>query len=294
MNHCGGLAALDHAFDLKDFLDNDKQEEVSSILARQTPDPAIKQGYHMVTYGMYVMEIYKRLTDQPFSDFFREHIAGPVDANVWVGAPDSVDDSVVEIEEPGTLTRLTGMVSAILRGGSTEATLGRSLFKSGSVSRRVLVNSTLGQKGVEAYNQPEVRRKSLLWGSGVGSARGLAKIYGVLANGGVTDNGTRVFKTETIEPVTKRQLWLGIPDLVLGKPASWAQGFLKEEDGLFSPGEAGFGHSGLGGALGWADPDRNLGFGYVNNCLDWRVRSPRCLRLCKATYASAALSKVST
>ena len=63
-----------------------------------------------------------------------------------------------------------------------------------------------------------------------------------------------------------------------------SKGFLREEAGLFSPGESGFGHSAIGGILGWADPDHQLTFVCVTNSLDWRVRSPRCLRFCKSMF----------
>jgi len=53
---------------------------------------------------------------------------------------------------------------------------------------------------------------------------------------------------------------------------------------VFAPGEEAFGHPGIGGALGLADPDRRLSFGYVMNRMDHRIRSPRCLALCHALY----------
>ena len=68
-------------------------------------------------------------------------------------------------------------------------------------------------------------------------------------------------------------------DRVIQKPLGFSQGFLKEECHVFSPGEEAFGHSGMGGALGLADPDRRLAFAYVMNRMDHRVRSPRCLLL---------------
>ena len=59
---------------------------------------------------------------------------------------------------------------------------------------------------------------------------------------------------------------------------------------MFSPNLASFGHPGMGGALGWCDPVAEVTIGYVMNRLDWRVRSPRALALCRALYACAPLS----
>ena len=53
---------------------------------------------------------------------------------------------------------------------------------------------------------------------------------------------------------------------------------------MFSPNPESFGHSGIGGTLGWCDPKAQLAIGYVMNRSDWRVRSPRALALCKALY----------
>jgi CubicO group peptidase (beta-lactamase class C family) len=68
------------------------------------------------------------------------------------------------------------------------------------------------------------------------------------------------------------------------KPLGFSQGFLKDELHVFAPSDEAFGHPGMGGALGLADPSRRLAFGYVMNQMDIRVRSPRCLALCHALY----------
>ena len=80
-----------------------------------------------------------------------------------------------------------------------------------------------------------------------------------------------------------RQSW-SEQDLVLGKALGWSQGFLKEESGIFSPNPESFGHSGIGGPLGWCDPKEQLAIGYTLNRSDWRIRSPRTLALCTAVY----------
>jgi CubicO group peptidase (beta-lactamase class C family) len=88
----------------------------------------------------------------------------------------------------------------------------------------------------------------------------------------------------TLQQVTGRQSW-SERDLVLGKALGWSQGFLKEEAGVFSPNPESFGHSGIGGPLGWCDPGAQLAIGYTLNRSDWRVRSPRALALCAEIYA---------
>ena len=54
-------------------------------------------------------------------------------------------------------------------------------------------------------------------------------------------------------------------------------------------GENAFGHAGMGGSLGFCDPDAGLGFGYAMNQM-WTSTldgdDPRSARLARAVYAS--------
>ena len=144
-------------------------------------------------------------------------------------------------------------------------------------------NPSLGPTGLAIYNAPQVRRSELPWGSATASAHGVARAYLPFAGGGVAD-GRAYLSAATLAPVHARQGW-SERDLVLQKPVGWSQGFLKDETTVFSPNPESFGHAGLGGALGWCDPTREITLGYVMNRLDWRVRSPRAVALCRAIYA---------
>ena len=124
--------------------------------------------------------------------------------------------------------------------------------------------------------------RALAWASATASARGLAQAYVPWSVGGRWQ-GRQWVKPETIAPLLPRQGWAA-PDRVLGKPLGWSQGFLKEEGTVFSPNPESFGHSCIGGTLGWCDPKAQLAIGYVMNRSDWRVRSPRALALCKVLY----------
>ena len=127
-----------------------------------------------------------------------------------------------------------------------------------------------------------MHRLEIPWAGGIATARGLAKTYAALAGAGALGE-VQLCHPESIEPLKGRQSWSEY-DRVLLKPLGFSQGFIKEGRHVFSPGEEAFGHSGMGGALGLADPACDLALGYVMNRMDIRVRSPRCLALCHALY----------
>jgi CubicO group peptidase (beta-lactamase class C family) len=53
----------------------------------------------------------------------------------------------------------------------------------------------------------------------------------------------------------------------------------------FGPNPESFGHMGTGCSLGFADPKRAIGFGYVMNYIVARKRSARCDALLEALYS---------
>ena len=131
---------------------------------------------------------------------------------------------------------------------------------------------------------PQLLNDELLWANGMGTARGLCRVYSALANGGAID-GERLVRAESLAPVMARQS-CSERDRVLHKPLGWSQGFLKEEPHVFSPSLESFGHAGAGGALGWCDPKRRVAIGYLTVNMAHQVRSPRALGLCRAVYSS--------
>ena len=167
---------------------------------------------------------------------------------------------------------------------STEARVLRQALRRDSINRKAFMVPGTGPAGIHAYNDVAVRRAELAWASATASADGIARAYLPFANRGEHD-GRRFFADAILEGAKRRISW-STRDRVLQKPLGWSRGFLKEQRHLFSPHAESFGHAGMGGALGWCDPVEGLTFGYVMNRMDWRVRSPRCVALCRALYAS--------
>lgn len=112
-------------------------------------------------------------------------------------------------------------------------------------------------------NSRDCRAAEVPSGNGHGTAESLARLYGALARGGELD-GVQVLRAETIEAAAQEQALpagegVGDEPVGLGYQLLW-----KIFPGLIAPT---FGHFGMGGSIGLADPATRLGFGYVMNQL---------------------------
>jgi len=281
LNHRAGLSFLEQPLPLADWSDPTR---VGPALASQRPHwpPGSDQGYGAVSTAAYAAELFRRIADRSFGDFFAEEVARPLDADVFIGLPAELEPRVATLYPAQLGVTQLRLLPEMLTGRTVEGRLLRALLRKRSLTSRAFGNPALGRDGARVFNDPGVHRLEIPWAGGIGSARGLAKIYAALAMGGSLE-GVQLCHPESIEPLLRRQSWSD-RDRVLLKPLGFSQGFVKEECHVFSPGEEAFGHSGMGGSLGLADPSRQLAFGYVMNRMDLRVRSPRCLALCHALY----------
>ena len=288
VNHRAGLVGIDHPLTLDDCVVPERHAALVALLEAQAPvwSPGEAQGYHAVTFGMYVGELFARIAGESIGAFLQRELFTPLGADVSLGTPEAVDERIATLYPPATWSRVLRMLAATVRPGSNEGRIARASLGPGGVPRKAFLNPRM-PGGMGAYNSPSVRRAELAWASATASAHGLARSYLPFALGGTVD-GRAYLRGASLAPVYDRQGWAE-RDLVLQKPIGWSQGFLKEETRLFSPNRESFGHAGMGGALGWCDPVAELTFGYVMNRADWRVRSPRAVALCHALYACPAV-----
>jgi CubicO group peptidase (beta-lactamase class C family) len=100
-------------------------------------------------------------------------------------------------------------------------------------------------------------------GGGVGTARAIAHAYGAFATGG-RELGLRpetldVLAAPAIPPAR------GFYDECLKGEVQFSLGFMKPSANWRFGGPRSFGSPGTGGALGFADPDAGIGYGYVTS-----------------------------
>ncbi len=287
LNHRSGLITIDTPISLEDL--EERPEDVATLAAAQKPfwQPGEDQGYHAVTYGIYAAEIFKRIANESLGSFFAREVASPLHIDVFIGLPADKRDELSQIYPANFSDKLFQMVPKMLFSGSTEGRVYRSVAFGGDAAKAFSNPKELGIRGIENFNSSQVHAMELPWGNGIGNARGMAKIYAALANGGEID-GVRLVSPQAIEPLLARQSW-SERDRVLCKPQGWSQGFIKEDTAIFSPNTESFGHPGAGGALGWCDPTNHLAIAYIPNKMATHIRSPRARALVAAAYRSIGL-----
>lgn len=282
LNHRSGLSGVDMPLQLDDFL---HPERIQRALIAQRPywAPGERQGYAATAFGMFAQELVRARTGRTIGQWLADELAGPMGGlPVFIGLPENAAKPA-RLVPTTRRTAVTQMLPRMLSKSSAEGRLYRGfLIRPRSWVGRAIRNPYLGLKSHAFLNQPRYQQMELPWMNGVMSARGLASIYGMLACGGAW-KGKTYLSEATLAPLARRQSW-SAQDAIVGKPIGFSQGFMKEETHLYSPHTETFGHTGLGGSVGLADPKNALSIGYVMNQMDWRLRSPRALSLCQTLY----------
>ena len=281
LNHRVGLSVLDQQLSVDDFLAQNEAWLRAAEAQEPVWSPGTDQGYGATALGVIAGELFRRISGQSVGTFLRDELAGPLEAEAWIGLPPEQQDRVSTLYRPSR-AGFRSLLPDVHRSAEGRA-YGELFFKKKSLTHRALSNpKDLGLAGLHNYNRPEVRALELPWANGVASARGLATVMGMLAAGG-SWQGRRYVSEARIEPLKQRQSFAR--DRVMKRDQGFSQGFVKEAPPVFSPNPEGFGHPGAGGSVAWADPVEGIGIGYVMNQMSPRIRSRRCQRLCEAVYA---------
>ena len=249
--HQAGLFALDAPVDKSTVADLDR---LAVVLARQRPawKPGTRQAYHAVTIGFYEGELLRRIDPQHRSlgQFFQDEIATPLGLEFYIRLPESVPDSrLAPLIDPSMLKVLFGFPVRMMP----------SVWNPRSNIRRALMGSELPHDAQHVYT----RNLEVPAGGGVGTARAIARAYSVFATGG-KELGLR---PETLQELTAPAIppTHGFYDECMKAEAEFSLGFMKTNPGFPFGHPGSFGAPGAGGSLGFADPQAQIGYGYIPN-----------------------------
>jgi CubicO group peptidase (beta-lactamase class C family) len=222
-------------------------------------------AYHALTYGWLVSGIARSVTGMGMRELIREEVARPLNTDgLHLGRPPAdAPTKVAQILAPQSSTRnpVFNFVAPKVAGLPLSGAFGAMFFP-----------------GIKSFVQGDIPflNGEVPAANGVVTARGLAKMYAAIANGGSID-GTQFLSAELTQGlIGNPRPW---PDLNIVVPMPFHLGYHESPiPGLLK----GFGHIGLGGTLGWADPATGSAFAFVHN----RLLTPMVLDM--ASFAGLA------
>ena len=285
--HKVGLPYVDAPLTLPQVL---AWDPVVEALAAQEPvwEPGTAHGYHAVTYGWLVGEVIRRITGRSIGQFVADELAGPLGLDLWIGLPDEKQSMVAPLTNSGPRN---GPAGDDPLGGRDLASVLGELMGPDSLILKALdgVQGILLQEGM--FNRPEVRAAELPAANGVTNARSLAKLYAATIGEVEHDGGTVGPLLDPAQTAAALELQTSGNDQVLVFETQFGLGYMLSCP--FSPygGPRGFGHSGAGGSMAFADPDHGIAFGYVmNRMLANLAGDPRTTGLVRAVYDAVGVA----
>jgi len=268
LSHRVGLPAIRR--NLPRGADRDWDVMVEALAAEEPWwEPGKQHGYHALTYGFLVGEVVRRVDGRSLGRYWREELAAPLGLDFQIGLDDA------------ELARCAEMIP-LPRDADRNPMLKLTKRRDTPVAR-AFTNPPISAGSI---NSEATRRAEIPAANGHGTAAAVSRFYGMLARGGELD-GVRLLSPEAIERATREQA-CGPDAVLLGMPTRFGLGFMLTHRLVrFGRGPHNFGHPGMGGSIGFADPDARLGFGYVMNRMQQGfVGDARGFALIRAVYDS--------
>ena len=241
-------------------------------------EPGTRAAYHVHNQGFLLGEVMRRVTGMTVGPFLRANVSGPLRAEYYIGGMDA--------EEQGHVAEVLPNTGARLFAAKDQAVPDKPTTPEGWQDGAVLRSFAFLQNPQEPWrttmNSPIWRTCEIASGSGHGNARGVARIYGA-ATGAV--DGVSLLSREALEAMLVEQH--NQVELLQDRPYHQALGVLLNtpEAVYMGPNPRSFGHHGLGGSIGFGDPDARLGFSYCCNQMHAvGDNGPRARRLIDAVY----------
>ena len=207
-----------------------------------------RSSYQSMTFGWLIGEVVRR-TDpkrRPFGQFIKEEIADPIGAtDLWMGIPDEAEPRVAKLSDVAVY-----------------------VVPDGNAMREA--QPLIVDLMPDPFERPYVRRACIPAVGGIFNARSEARFWAMLANGGQL-NGVRLLSAERVTSFAAPRPHFEDADPVffgMKVPISWSGFWLggAEAPPVSSPRNMrALCHPGMGGSIGWADPDSKLAVAFCHN-----------------------------
>jgi CubicO group peptidase (beta-lactamase class C family) len=224
-------------------------------LADEAPfwEPGTRQGYHAFTFGHLVGELVRRVSGKSLEEFFRDEIGAPrgLDLHLGIGEQDEVRVAPTIRPDPVPAGEVPWRFLQALNADPQ--------------SLQALITRNSGLRPGE-HDSRQAHAAVLPSFGALGNARSLAGLYAAVLDGLVDDDVLAAMGAVQSASACDAVLLVGL---------RFSLGFMKSSDNRRSLtagardsmilSESAFGHAGMGGSLGFADPAAKMAFGYTMN-----------------------------
>lgn len=219
-------------------------ELIAQALEKQKPlwTPGTIPCYHSFTHGPLCQRITEKVTGKSMGQFLREDVLAPFNIEFYIGLNQEEINRCADI----ILSQAIPSLEKMQRPNTLMHRAWRPMPKTENL-----------------FQDNQFRKTQFASGNGHSNARAIAQIYGILAQGGSTE-GKTLLSQEILDDAIIEQ-WDAV-EKITDRHFRYATGFMLNNP-YFKVGDnpRNYGHPGLGGSIGFADPDAGIGFGYCCN-----------------------------
>ena len=288
MRHEAGLAAFDATLDPADLHPAKlKANVVGAVIERQTqkfrPGEGNQREYHAITRGWIAGELFRRVepSGRTMGQFLRDEISVPLGIDVHIGLQDDEIPRISPVAMLGVGYQFMQGLRPKAMGRKTELNLFQTIAKVSGLLAGMRNRTTAGRptpitgmRNLSVLDSPAAAKGEIPSAGAKCSARGLAKLAAVMANGGSLAGkailSEAAYATLHAEPVQRSMMSMSTTftqgGLATFPPPAAADS--KIDAGLNRGREGFYGWMGLGGSIFQWHPERKIGFAYVPTSLN--------------------------
>lgn len=270
--HRSGIVGVDGGFTVAELAD---EQVIAERLVGQRPyfAPGTVHGYGGFVMYAILGRVVRAVTGSTVQELFEQRIRAPYGVDVYLGLPEELEHRYLPIRPWRATPEMEAAFAANSPNPHGMAGISYNLNARGFTAADVMA----------LPNDKKLRRLGQGSVGGVGSARGLARMYAAAVTG--VDGRPPLLSLDTVATVST--IHSGGVDLVRGAQAPYALGF--EAESLLYPflGVHAFGHTGSAGSAGFADPHSGLAYGYTRRRAAFAFDAPENARLAAAVHRAA-------
>ncbi|MGW8352636.1 serine hydrolase domain-containing protein [Streptomyces wedmorensis] len=271
--HRSGVIGADGGLSLEELADDGR---TAARLAAQRPfwEPDTGHGYHALVIGALVGEVILRATGRTTQEHYEERVRAPYGIDYHLGLPEELEPRF----RPALPLLPTPAEEAFLAANpvAPDSLMGISFN----------LHADPPFDNLDYGNSRAVRAKAPLSGGGVGTARGLSRMYAAIA--GELDGRPPLLAPDTLAEFAR--IHSRGTDLVTGGENAFGLGFVPLATRYPSLTPAAVGHSGAPGSQAFADPATGLAYSYTRRRFGFMAGpgAPENDRLVPAVVGAAA------